>query len=138
MQAMPITPLAGARTLAVLAVLLALGTVVVYLGLLLALISPKPVWCVGALAVAAVLGAAAVWCARHWLTIAAFALSVLLLGAASFMYFVAMRVPVTGSAFVVGRPAPDFTLPDANGRPVRLAEFRGQKPVVLVFYRGSW
>jgi hypothetical protein len=31
---------------------------------------------------------------------------------------------------VVGRPAPNFTLPDANGRPVRLADFKG-KTVVL-------
>jgi hypothetical protein len=38
----------------------------------------------------------------------------------------------------VGQPAPDFTLPDAAGRPVKLADYRGQKPVVLVFYRGYW
>ena len=30
----------------------------------------------------------------------------------------------------VGRPAPDFTLPDANGKPVHLADFKG-KTVVL-------
>ena len=35
-----------------------------------------------------------------------------------------------------GDPAPDFTLPDADGRAVSLADFRGKKPVVLVFYRG--
>ncbi len=32
-------------------------------------------------------------------------------------------------------PAPDFTLPDFRGNPVRLAEFRGQN-VLLVFNRG--
>jgi peroxiredoxin Q/BCP len=32
-----------------------------------------------------------------------------------------------------GQRAPDFTLPDANGKPVRLADFAG-KPVVLYFY----
>lgn len=32
-----------------------------------------------------------------------------------------------------GRPAPDFTLPDQEGNPVRLSELRG-KPVVLYFY----
>jgi peroxiredoxin Q/BCP len=32
-----------------------------------------------------------------------------------------------------GQRAPDFTLPDASGRPVRLADFAG-KPVVLYFY----
>jgi peroxiredoxin len=33
-------------------------------------------------------------------------------------------------------PAPDFTLNDFNGRPVRLADFRGKKHVLLVFNRG--
>lgn len=32
-----------------------------------------------------------------------------------------------------GTLAPDFTLPDDTGRPVRLSEFRG-RPVVLWFY----
>jgi peroxiredoxin len=38
----------------------------------------------------------------------------------------------------VGEHAPDFTLPDAGGRPVTLADYRGNKPVVIVFYRGYW
>jgi peroxiredoxin len=38
----------------------------------------------------------------------------------------------------LGERAPDFTLPDATGRPVSLAEYRGKKPVVIVFYRGYW
>jgi peroxiredoxin len=37
----------------------------------------------------------------------------------------------------VGSPAPDFTLPDANGKPVSLSEFRG-KNVMLVFYPLDW
>ena len=37
----------------------------------------------------------------------------------------------------VGQLAPDFTLPDQNGRAVHLSEARGQK-AVLVFYRGFW
>lgn len=32
-----------------------------------------------------------------------------------------------------GTSAPNFTLPDETGRPVRLSEFRGRK-VVLWFY----
>lgn len=32
-----------------------------------------------------------------------------------------------------GQPAPDFVLPDQDGKPVRLSEFKG-KPVVLYFY----
>jgi peroxiredoxin len=33
-------------------------------------------------------------------------------------------------------PAPDFELDDFQGRPVRLADYRGKKHVVLVFNRG--
>lgn len=34
-------------------------------------------------------------------------------------------------------PAPDFTLPDAEGKPVSLSDFRG-KHVVLAFYPADW
>lgn len=34
----------------------------------------------------------------------------------------------------VGQEAPDFTLSNQHGEPVRLADFRGTKNVVLVFY----
>ncbi len=37
-------------------------------------------------------------------------------------------------AIAVGQRAPDFTLPDAEGKRVRLSDFRGQKAVVLYFY----
>jgi cytochrome oxidase Cu insertion factor (SCO1/SenC/PrrC family) len=37
-------------------------------------------------------------------------------------------------ALAIGEKAPDFTLPDQNGKPVRLADFRGKKDVVLAFY----
>ena len=34
----------------------------------------------------------------------------------------------------VGDTAPDFTLPDTKGQPVKLSDFRGKKNVVLAFY----
>jgi cytochrome oxidase Cu insertion factor (SCO1/SenC/PrrC family) len=34
----------------------------------------------------------------------------------------------------VGDAAPDFTLNDTNGTPVKLSDFRGKKNVVLAFY----
>lgn len=38
----------------------------------------------------------------------------------------------------VGEPAPDFTLASLDQGPVTLSDFRGEKEVVLVFYRGHW
>jgi len=38
----------------------------------------------------------------------------------------------------VGQPAPDFTLPNATGRQVGLADLEARGPVVLSFYRGRW
>jgi peroxiredoxin len=37
-----------------------------------------------------------------------------------------------------GDAAPDFSLPDALGRPFSLAAALGKGPVVLTFYRGGW
>jgi peroxiredoxin len=49
--------------------------------------------------------------------------------------------PMEGAALTRGLPvgdaAPDFTLPDATGTPVRLSHLRGH-PVVLVFYPLDW
>ena len=39
-----------------------------------------------------------------------------------------------GSGIQVGDAAPDFDLPDASGRRVRLADFKGKRGVVLYFY----
>jgi peroxiredoxin len=38
----------------------------------------------------------------------------------------------------VGDRAPDFTLPDARGNQVRLADRLSSGPAVVVFYRGEW
>ena len=55
---------------------------------------------------------------------------------------VGSRVPAAGAnAPAVGAKAPDFTLLDANRKPVALAQLLaapGAKGVLLVFYRGYW
>src|SRR4051812_48890106 len=38
----------------------------------------------------------------------------------------------------VGDRAPDVTLPDAFGRPVRLSDAWRKGPLVVIFYRGGW
>lgn len=49
----------------------------------------------------------------------------------------AMEGAALNEPLPVGTPAPDFELPDAGGKPVRLSDFRG-RPVVLVFYPLDW
>ena len=39
---------------------------------------------------------------------------------------------------MIGNPAPDFSLLAYSGEVVTLSDFRGQKNVVLAFYRGHW
>ncbi len=41
-------------------------------------------------------------------------------------------------ALQVGAKAPDFTLPDAHGRPVTLSALLARGPAVVTFYRGGW
>lgn len=62
----------------------------------------------------------------------------------------ARQLPASAGAPEVGEPAPDFTLPDAHGKPVRLAGLLGSPAgggpesgapgswVLLIFYRGYW
>ena len=47
-----------------------------------------------------------------------------------------LLMPLFGTAATlkVGDRAPDFSLPDQNGKIVKLADFRGKKSVVLAFY----
>jgi len=35
---------------------------------------------------------------------------------------------------VIGKPAPDFTLPSTSGEPISLRQFKGKKTVILYFY----
>ena len=48
-----------------------------------------------------------------------------------------MEGPAENQGLPVGTPAPDFTLPDTNAKPVSLSNFRGVN-VVLVFYPLDW
>ena len=38
---------------------------------------------------------------------------------------------------IAGQPAPDFTLPDQDGQPVSLSQFRGKKVLVYFYPRAS-
>lgn len=129
---------AMSRGLALASLVLAVGTVATFVVFVQMLMPLAPVLYLSGLGLAVVLAAVAVARSRGWLTVSALVVSVVLLGLAGVFNFVVMRVPTTASAFVVGQPAPDFTLPDAGGQPVRLADYRGRHPVVLVFYRGYW
>jgi peroxiredoxin len=48
-----------------------------------------------------------------------------------------MEAPAESQPLPPGTRAPDFALPDASGRLVRLSDYRG-RPVVLVFYPLDW
>ena len=127
--------------LAVLSVVIALGAGTAYVLLLrVAAVRNHPEGYVVAFALATALAALAVARARarRWPAWLALGLASLLLVAGAWFNFVVARVPDTPTVLRVGEPPPDFTLPDAAGRPVSLADYRGKKPVVLVFYRGYW
>ena len=42
------------------------------------------------------------------------------------------------NVLAAGDAVPDFTLPDAHGRPVALSELLAKGPVIVTFYRGAW
>ena len=46
--------------------------------------------------------------------------------------------PLDTGRVAVGTLAPDFTLESKDGGTVTLSQFRDDKIVVLVFYRGHW
>ncbi len=127
--------------LAALSVVVAIGAAAAYVFLLrVALVRNHPEGYVVAFALATALAALAVVRARdrQWPAWLALGLSSLLLLGGAWFNFVVARVPATPTALRVGERPPDFTLPDAAGRPVSLADYRGKKPVVIVFYRGYW
>lgn len=73
-------------------------------------------------------------------------LSVVILGLFIFIIFIGGRaLPASKGAPQVGQRAPEFTLPDSNGKQVSLNELlttpvNGSAPkgVLLMFYRGYW
>jgi hypothetical protein len=131
----------SAGRLAALSIVMAIGAVAAYVLLLrVPIIRNHPEGYVVAFALATTLAILAVVRARvrRWPAWVALGLSSVLLAAGAWYNFVAARVPDAPTALQLGERAPDFTLPDATGRPVSLADYRGRKPVVLVFYRGYW
>jgi hypothetical protein len=42
------------------------------------------------------------------------------------------------SSLKVGDKAPEFSLPNGDGKMVSLSEYTARTPVILVFYRGFW
>lgn len=66
-----------------------------------------------------------------------------LLGFSLFAYgvfYLVRQVPASAGAPRVGQKAPEFTLPDQDGKPVALADLIAApgKGAVLIFYRGFW
>ena len=46
--------------------------------------------------------------------------------------------PVQRPGLKVGDKAPDFSLPNPDGKPVTLTDYTSHGPVVVIFYRGYW
>jgi len=64
--------------------------------------------------------------------------SVLVLAAVLLLLFLrGIRVPKPQIESAAGKPAPDFTLKDQDGRDFSLSSLHGS-PVLLIFYRGYW
>src|SRR5262245_20363774 len=127
--------------LAVISALVSIGAIAAYASLLrVAAVRNHPDGYVIAFGLTVIVAVLAVVRARRrrWPAWLALGFSSLLLLAGAWFNFVGARVPDAPTALRVGERAPDFALPDAAGRTVALADYRGKKPVVLVFYRGYW
>ena len=68
---------------------------------------------------------------RRWLLVVV-VLALVPLAAAAAPDFAALDI----QRYQPPKPAPEFALPDLNGRQVRLADLRGK--VVLLFYWATW
>jgi len=124
--------------LAALSVLVAVGAIAAYVLLLrVAVVRNHPEGYVVAFAVATALAALAVARARRrrCRALRVLGFSVILLASGAWFNFVSALIPYTSTVLRVGERPPDFILADVGGRAVTLADYRGKKPVVLVFYR---
>ncbi|MEM6453428.1 MAG: peroxiredoxin family protein, partial [Cyanobacteria bacterium P01_D01_bin.105] len=45
---------------------------------------------------------------------------------------------IVNNSLKVGETAPDFTLPNAVGKEIKLSELLSNGPVIINFYRGEW
>lgn len=54
------------------------------------------------------------------------------------IFYEVWQLPAAAGAPHVGQKAPDFTLPDQNGKPIALADLISKSGAVLIFYRGHW
>ena len=128
-----------AGRLAALSLLICGVTIAAYSLLLgVAAVRNHPEGYVAAFAIAATVAGLGLALRRRWYGWMALAVSVLLLTLGSYVNFVLARIPEEPTALRLGERAPDFALSDAAGRPVSLGDYRGKKPVLLVFYRGYW
>ena len=128
-----------AGRLAVLSLLICGVTIATYAMLLgVPAIRNHPEGYVAAFAIAATAAGLGLALRRRWYGWVALAVSMLLLTLGSYVNFVVASIPHEPTALRLGEPAPEFALADAAGRPVVLAEYRGKKPVLLIFYRGYW
>jgi peroxiredoxin len=55
-----------------------------------------------------------------------------------FALFSAASGQVQRPGLKVGDKAPDFSLPNPDGKPVTLKEYTSRGPAVVIFYRGYW
>ncbi len=125
--------------LVVLSLLTSVAAIAVYTQLLrVPAVRNHPEGYVAAFAVATTTAALAVALGRRWYGWATLVVSLLLLLGSATFNFVLARIPDAPTTLRVGERPPELTLPDADGRSVSLADYRGQKPVILVFYRGYW
>jgi cytochrome oxidase Cu insertion factor (SCO1/SenC/PrrC family) len=53
-------------------------------------------------------------------------------------FWFSKQMPTGANAPAVGAAAPDFTLPDASGRPATLSSLHKDQWALLIFYRGYW